>query len=50
MKKYELHIITCCYWNIDRDFQKWQKNGWELAGDININGDNAVIPVKKLIK
>lgn len=50
MKKYELLIITCCYWNANNEFQKWQKDGWELAGAITINSNESIIPMKKLIK
>ncbi|HEX8586099.1 MAG TPA: hypothetical protein VF680_17030 [Allosphingosinicella sp.] len=50
--KYELRVITCVYWIANEKFQSYQKDGWELAGNISISNetDEVRIPLKRLIE
>ena len=54
--KYEISYIEGNWQMIKRDFDKMQKDGWEMAGDIvckfpkdNINTIRFIIPIKRKI-
>jgi hypothetical protein len=56
MKKYKFFVLLTSRVNIDTDTKQLQDNGWELSGNIAINGNKAdctdlaiQIPFKKEI-
>ena len=54
-QKYEIVVHNCMAKNANRDFSKFQKEGFELAGNISpyihFTGDQCVqIPLKRKIK
>lgn len=51
-KKFEVAVIYGNLRMIERDLEKAQNNGWEIAGNIDVTEQTAriAVPIKRLIK